>query len=62
MPKAYTSHRDSLVRRGVPYDEAQSRAAAAYNKKNPSAPVTAKYEARHSGRALQRKRQMKKKA
>jgi hypothetical protein len=62
MPKEYVKMRNALAKKGVPYDEAQSQAAASYNKKHPDAPVTGEYEKKHSGRKLQRGRQMRKKA
>jgi len=39
MPKQYTAIRDSLVKRGYTYDEAQAIAAATYNKRHPGAPM-----------------------
>ena len=39
MPKEYVHVRDSYVARGVDYDEAQRRAAAAYNAKHPGHPM-----------------------
>ena len=40
MPREYEHIRDSEVARGVDYDKAQSIAAATYNKRHPSAPMT----------------------
>ena len=44
MPKQYEAIRDKLATQGVDYDEAQSRAAAIYNAKHPSRPVTGRTE------------------
>jgi hypothetical protein len=51
MPKQYEKIRDYEVKKGVPYDEAQSIAAATYNKQHPDHPVTGKHNKGHkSGR------------
>lgn len=53
MPREYEHIRDSLVSRGKGYDEAQSIAAATYNKRHPGKPVTGKKHARkHTPRIL----------
>jgi len=44
MPREYEHIRDSYVSRGKSYDEAQSIAAATYNKRHPKAPITGKHE------------------
>lgn len=40
MPKQYEDIRDSYVKRGTNYDEAQRIAAATYNKQHPSDPMS----------------------
>lgn len=60
MPKAYTAMRDKFAAEGMSYDAAQSKAARIYNAKHKGNPVTAEYEAKHSGRKMQRRRQMMK--
>ena len=40
MPKEYEDIRDSYVKAGKPYDEAQAIAAATYNSRHPNSPVT----------------------
>lgn len=40
MPKQYEDIRDSYVKRGTDYDEAQRIAAATYNKQHPNAPMS----------------------
>lgn len=54
MPKQYTAIRNKFAAEGMDYDEAQSRAAAIYNSKHKSNPVTG----REGARAL--KKRMKK--
>jgi hypothetical protein len=44
MPAQYEHIRDSEVARGKSYDEAQSIAAATFNKQHPDTPVTGKSE------------------
>jgi hypothetical protein len=42
MPKEYTTIRDSLIKKGKDAKAAKAEAAAIYNKRHPSAPVTRK--------------------
>ena len=42
MPRQYTAIRDKQVKKGVPYDKAQSSAAAIYNSLHPDAPMSGK--------------------
>lgn len=42
MPAQYEAIRDSLVKQGKDYDEAQRIAAATYNKRHPGKPMSAK--------------------
>ena len=39
MPAEYEHIRDSYVKAGKPYDEAQAIAAATYNSRHPDAPL-----------------------
>lgn len=59
MPAAYMKMRDKFASQGMSYDAAQAKAAKIYNAKHRNAPVTADYEAKHSGRNAQRARQMR---
>ena len=63
MPKQYEAIRDQFVRKGMDYDEAQTRAAKIYNAKHPDKPVTGHSEVRaiksflkHRGRKHVKKR------
>lgn len=44
MPRAYEHMRDAFIRKGMTKDAAQAKAAAIYNSKHPSAPVTGKHK------------------
>ena len=50
MPKAYEAMRDKFAGEGLPYDKAQGKAAAIYNSKHPSAPVTGKHKTKRGGK------------
>ena len=43
MPKQYESMRDSFKKQGMSAKNAKAKAAAIYNAKHPSAPVTGKH-------------------
>ena len=45
MPKEYESIRDSLVQQGKPLKQAKRIAAATYNSRHPSRPVTGHHKA-----------------
>lgn len=46
MPAQYVAMRDKLAQK-MPMQEAKAKAAAAYNKQHPGAPVTRGYDKKH---------------
>jgi hypothetical protein len=62
MPAQYEKIRDREVARGMPYDTAQSIAAATYNTQHPDAPVTGHAEAPHAAVHQHLRQQMRRHA
>lgn len=58
MPKEYTAIRDNLIKQGKDPKEAKRIAAATYNSRHPSSPVTRKSDKRKSGKKMAMKRDM----